>query len=140
MKFSIKKKPVKVSFLGLLSLAITLVLATYFVQSALWFLVLYASVVVLALTLLAILVLPYLDTGVEVDGDTIEKVTVLGGIIRLRISNLDFERSDVNAGGLSLVPHTGEAMILSTSVYSKDDILRLAHYIGLTDAGWSQHV
>ena len=141
MTFSIRKSPVKFSISGALTLTACYGVSAYFFESQLLqFVLLVTFGSALALLFLRSFVLPFLDGGVEVDGDKIEAVTGLGGLNTIQIHQLDPEKSFLSPLGLNLVPMAGESLFLSTTEYSYEEILRLAHYIGLSDSGWSQGV
>ena len=82
---------------------------------------------------------PYFG-GIDLVDGRVETVTGFGGILSIPVSQLDAERSSLSVLGLLLVPHSGEELFMPATEYAREDILRVAHYAGLADHGWSQYV
>lgn len=140
MQFTIRKKPAKVTYSGVSGLLIGLLVATLLpFQLETYFILLFAIGSGLVFVLFISFIVPFFG-GIDVNDDIIETVTGLGGLTTILISEIDHKRSTLSSLGLHIVPVAGEPLFVSASHYSQDDILKLAHYIDLSQSGWAQHV
>jgi hypothetical protein len=90
----------------------------------------FAFFIALAIVFAASLLVSWMG-NVWLDEGVVEKVTSLGGVIRIRAADLDLDCSALSAQGLRLVPRTGEAIFLSATQYSQADLLQVADHVGL---------
>ena len=140
MDFSIHKKPTKVSISGLSGFGLYFAIAVMFFRSnEYYYMILGAGVWGLVMVFIKSIGSMFISTFTVTD-DSIETVTSVGGIIKIRFDDLDWERTHLSEGGLLLTPHNGESIVLSIAEFSRQDIARLAHYIGITDTGWFQEL
>ncbi|MDX1528956.1 MAG: hypothetical protein R3337_10040 [Gammaproteobacteria bacterium] len=140
MKTFIYRKPVKFSIsrlLGLLTLCgvVLLFAPSIEVRMIMAFGVGSAMILILVGSFIA----PYFS-GLLLEDGRVEQMTGIGGLIVVKIDELDRERSSLSAAGLALVPLAGETLFVPAAEYGRDDILRIAHYVGLSEAGWAQEV
>jgi hypothetical protein len=140
MEFSIHKKPTKVSLTGLAGFGLYFAVAVAFFRSnEYYYLILGGGVWGLVMLFIKSIASIFISTY-TVTENSIETVTPVGGIIRINFDNLDWDRTHLSEGGLLLTPQTGETISLSITEFSRQDIARLAHHIGITDAGWFQEL
>ena len=140
MKTRIRRKPAKVTITGMAAYVLLFGTAALFIQSVQVRLILLVTLMAsLGILFISSVVAPYLG-GLELEDGKIEVVTGFGGIIRICIDKIDHEKSVLSSGGLVLVPLSGERLVVSAAEYSKEDILRVAHYAGVSEAGWSQEL
>ena len=140
MEFSIHKKPTKVSLSGLVGFGLYFAAAvTFFRSREYYYLILGGGVWGLAMLFIKSIGCIFISTF-TVTESSIETVTAVGGIIKIHFDDLDRERTRLSEAGLLLVPRDGESLVLSTAEFSRQDIMRLAHYIGITDSGWFQEL
>ena len=137
---TIRKKPAKVTASGVAGIALYF-LVLLLVTSSLEIRVIGFFVCAISLAFLVVrsFVAPFFG-GVDLKDGRVETVTGFGGIIAVSIDRLDRERSSLSKGGLSLVPLEGEKLFMSALSYSQDDLLRVAHFAGITTHGWAQEV
>ncbi|MGY0558172.1 MULTISPECIES: hypothetical protein [unclassified Lysobacter] len=79
-------------------------------------------------------------SGLLLEDGRVEQITGFGGLIVVAVDDLDRERSILSPAGLHLVPRFGESLFVSATEYGREDILRISHYAGLSEAGWAQEV
>lgn len=140
VKTFIYKKPVRLSLARIGTLLLVFALSWFFIpDTSPRFVILFVVGSALVFAFVGSLVAPYMS-GVLLEGGRIEQITAFGGLIVVAVDDLDRERSMLSPAGLHLVPSSGEALIVSVLEYGHDDILRIAHYAGLSDAGWAQEV
>jgi len=140
MEFSIHKKPTKVSITGLIGFGLYFAIAVMLFRSnEYYYMILGGGVWGLVMVFIKSIASMFISTFTVTD-DSIETVTPVGGIIKIRFDDLDWERTHLSEGGLLLTPHNGESIVLSIAEFSRQDIARLAHYIGITDTGWFQEL
>ncbi len=138
MEFSIHKKPTKVSLSGLAGLGLYFAGAILFFRGdEYYYMILGGGLWGLVMLFIKSIGSAFVSTF-TVTEESIEMVTAVGGITRIRFEDLDWERTQLSSAGLILVPQNGESIALLTMEFSRQDILRLAHHIGLTDSGWFQ--
>lgn len=140
MRFAIHKKPTKVSLSGLIGLGLSLAVAlAFFRTSQYYYLILGGAVWGIAMLFIKS-VGSFFISAFTVTEDSIETVTSLGGIIKIQFDQLDRERTHLSEAGLLLTPRQGESIFLSATEYSRRDIARLAHHLGLANSGWFQEL
>lgn len=140
MKTFIYKKPVRLSFSRIGSLLLVFALSMVFIQDTnLRFGVVFVVGSAGVFAFVGSLVAPYMS-GLLLEDGRIEQITGFGGLIVVAVDDLDRERSILSPVGLHLVPRSGEPLIVSATEYGREDILRIAHYAGVSDAGWAQEV
>lgn len=137
---TVRKKPSKLSISGLIGLTILFGLMVALGSSLLIYFVAFLGYLsCLVFLLIKSIFAPYFG-GVDLVDGRVETVTAFGGILAISAESLDMERSTLSPIGLVLVPHVGEELYMSAAQYAQEDILRVAHYVGLTNHGWSQHM
>ena len=138
MEFKIHKVPTKVSLTGLIGLGLYFAIAmTFFRSNEYYYMILGGGVCGLVMLFVKSIGSIFISTF-TVTENSIETVTPVGGIIKINFDNLDWERTHLSDFGLLLTPHNGESITLSVAEFSRKDITRLAHYIGITNTGWFQ--
>lgn len=140
MKTFIYKKPARLSFSRIGSLLLVFALSMFFIQDTnLRFGVLFVVGSAGVFAFVGSLVAPYMS-GLLLEDGRIEQITGFGGLIVVAVDDLDRERSILSPMGLNLVPRSGESLFVSATEYGREDILRIAHYAGVSEAGWAQEV
>lgn len=138
MEFFIHKKPTRVWLSGLYFIVPYFVLAVaLFRDNKYYYLILGSGVWALAMLLIKSFACIFINTF-TVTEHSIQMVTPVGGITRVNFDDLDRERTILTDAGLALVPNDGEPIVLTVLEFSRQDIARLAHHIGLADTGWHQ--
>lgn len=140
MEFAIHKKPIKVSLFGLFFLGLYFVIAVALFRSNEYFYLIMGGGLWCAAMLLMKSVGSFFISAFTVTESSIETVTPVGGIIKVNFDDLNWEKTHLSAGGLLLTPHNGEPIALSIIEFSRQDIARLAHHIGITDTDWFQEL
>jgi hypothetical protein len=137
MEFSIHKKT-KASLPGLVGLGLYFAVSiAFFRTNAYYYLILGAGVWGVVLLFIKSIASVFISTFTVTD-TSIETVTPVGGIIKISFEDLDWERTRLSKAGLVLIPRIGEPLALSVNEFSRKDIIRLAHHIGITNTGWIQ--
>ena len=140
MEYAIHKKPTKVSLSGLVGFALYFAVAVIFFRgNGYYYLILGGGLWGLVMLLIKSFGSIFISTF-TVTETFIETVTFVGGIIRVNFDDLDWDRTHLSEAGLALFPTKGEPIVLSIIEFSRQDIARLAHQIGLTDTGWFQEL
>ncbi|MGQ4661181.1 hypothetical protein [Lysobacter sp. F6437] len=138
MKITIHKKPSKVTLSGAFGLLLLFCIATLLIDDInTYFVLVFVLGIALVFLLIKSFAAPYFS-GVEINNGKIEAITSFGGLINIQVGEIDHEKSSLTTLGLQIVPISGESLFLSATEYSKEDILRVAHYVGMSDSGWSQ--
>ena len=133
MNFAIHKKPTKVSLTGLVGFALYFAAAVIFFRSnEYYYLILGGGVWGLAMLFIKSTACLFFSTY-TVTESSIETVTSVGGIIKIRFDELDPDRTELSDFGLLLTPRGGEPIVLTVMEFSREDIARLAHHIGITN-------
>jgi hypothetical protein len=133
MTFAIHKKPTKVSLSGLVGLALYFAAAvTFFRSDEYYYLILGGGVWGLVMLFVRSVACFFIGTYTVTDS-SIETVTSVGGIIRIRFDELDPDRTQLSDAGLTLTPHSGESIALTVMEFSREDIAKLARHIGIID-------
>lgn len=133
MNFAIHKKPTKVSLTGLAGFALYFAAAvTFFRGNEYYYLIMGGGVCGLVMLFIKSIACVFISTY-TVTESSIETVTSVGGIIRIRFDELDPDRTELSDFGLLLTPRSGEPVVLTVMEFSREDIARLAHHIGITN-------
>lgn len=135
MQVAIRKKPSKITLFGALGLLLAFCLASLLIDDVnTYFVLTFGLGNALIFLLIKSFAAPYFPS-VEIKSGKIEAITGLGGLITIPLSEIDHERSSLTSLGLEIVPHSGESLFLSATEYSREDILKVAHYAGVSDFG-----
>ncbi len=136
----VRKKPAKVSIFGIVNFTLIFgMLFLLFPSFTVRFVAVFGYLSCLAFLLIKSLFAPYFG-GIDLIEGRVETVTAFGGILSIPVDNIDLEKSTLSAAGLLLVPHSGEELFLHDAEYAEEELLRVAHYVGLTNHGWSQQI
>lgn len=139
-RFGIHKRPTKVTTGGLVLFGLWVAAAfAFFRERPSFYLVMGGALLVLVMHFVKSIAAHFIS-AINVTEEGIETVTEFGGIIRVRIDELDRERSRLTDEGLTITPHHGESIILSIVEFSRSDIVRLADHLGIPDTGWTEEV
>jgi|GEM_PF-6288207 len=136
MHFTIRRKPTWVTLSGGLGLLVGLGIACLLPLGNHLFVVLFAFGNALVFLAVRSFLVPF-SGGIDIRDGRIEQITGLGGLISIPVDRIDHAGSRVGAPGLLVVP-LGESIYLPASEYGRDDLMRLAHYLGIAGTGWSQ--
>ena len=137
---SVRKQRNRLSASGVIGYTLLFGALAFFGSSLIWhFVAFFGYISCLGFLLIKSIFAPYFG-GVDLIDGRVETVTGLGGILSIPVSKVDAEKSSLSVLGLVLVPHEGEELFMPAAEYAREDILRVAHYAGLTDHGWSQQV
>ena len=99
-----------------------------FSGSRYYLLILGAAILGVAILLVQSLVAAWVSS-LTVTENAIGTVTSVGGIIRIRFDELDWEQTRFSDACLLLVPRDGESLMVSVAEYSRTDIARIARHV-----------
>jgi len=142
MRIFVHKKPHKVTLLGMVVIAFSvgttsLVFLGMSDDEGLKAVLMAALVTMVIVLLIKSFLAPFLS-GVTLENGQIQDITSIGGVITIKVDEVDHEKSILGPRGLLIVSRSGESIGISTAEYSWDGILQVAEYANVTDGSWTR--